>query len=106
MRRSNWIHEKNWRDDDLESRIVGTDALQEDLQDYTMPRVLVGTDVVNLYLSLDITETAREAVLESEIKWEEIDYLEGVQYIALNWREDQCNRSTLGRILPYRRGKG
>ena len=44
-----------------------------------MPRVLVGTDVVNIYLSLDITEIVREAVLESEIKWEEIlDYLEGV----------------------------
>ena len=98
MRRSNWIHEKNWRDDDLERRIVGTEALQEDLQDYTMPRVLLGTDVVNLYLSLDITETVREAVLESEIKWEEIDYL--------NWTEAQCNRITLGSILPYRRGKG
>ena len=84
MRRSNWIHEKNWRDDDLESRIVGTDGLQEDLQDYTMPRVLVGTDVVNIYLSLDITEIVREAVLESEIKWEEIlDYLEGVHCTQL-----------------------
>ena len=61
------------------SRKVGTDALQEDLQDNTMSRVLIGTDVVNIYLSLDITEIVREAVLESEIKWEEIlDYLEGV----------------------------
>ena len=34
---------------------------------------------------------------------EEIDYLEGTRYIALNWTEDQCRRSPLGRILPYRR---
>ena len=53
IRRSNWIHKKNWRVDDVETRIVGTEALQEDLPDYTMPRVLVGTDVVKLYLSLD-----------------------------------------------------
>ena len=26
------------------------------------------------------------------------------QYIAQNWAEDKCRISTLGRVLPYRRG--
>ena len=57
-----------WNDDDIE--IAGKDVLQEDLQDYTTPRVQVDKDVVNLYPSLDITkvvENVCEAILESDI---------------------------------------
>ena len=46
----------------------------------------------------------KEAVLKSGIKWQEIDYLEGARYVALNWSEQQCRSSGLRRILPWRRG--
>ena len=68
--------------------------------------IIIGNDVVNLYPSLDITkvvEDVKRAVLESDIKWQEVDYLEAAQYVALNGTEQQCRASPLGRILPTRR---
>ena len=47
--------------------------------------------------------TVKEAVLESKIKWQEIDYLEGPRYILLNWSEEKCRSSGLWRVLPKRR---
>ena len=41
------------------------------------------------------------AILESGMKWEEIDYMEGARYVALNWTE--ARSSGLRRILPRRR---
>ena len=29
-------------------------------------------------------ETVRDAVMETKVTWEDIDYLEGVRYLALN----------------------
>ena len=40
---------------------------------------------------------------KSKIKWENIDYVEAVRYIALNWDEVKCKTSSLRRILPVRR---
>ena len=70
MSRIVWVENNGWNDDDPERRIAGKDVLQEDLQDYTTPRVQVGKDVVNLYPSLDITKVVEdvcEAILESKI---------------------------------------
>ena len=36
---------------------------------------------------------------------EGVDYLEGSRYLALNWTQEQCNKSKLRRILPVRRGR-
>ena len=80
--------------------------MHEDLQDVLKPMVIIGTDVVNLYPSLDIKKvvgTVRDAVLNSNIKWEQNDYLEGARYVALNWSEEKCRASGLWRILPKRR---
>ena len=58
------------------------------------------------YPSLDITkvvEDVQRAVLESDIKWQGMDYLEASRYVALNWSEEQCRTSGLRRILPTRR---
>ena len=52
-----------------------------------------------------IVKRVKEAVIESSIVWEEVDYLEGVRYIALNWTQEECNRSKLRRVLPVRRGR-
>ena len=73
-----------------------------------MIMIILGSDVVSLYPSLDIREVGlrvKEAVLNSTVKWEGVDYLEAVRYIALNWTEDQCRSSNLLRVLPWRRKK-
>ena len=66
--------------------------------------VVIGSDVVNLYPSLDIAkvvENVRQAVQDSNIEWSNLDYLEGCRYIAINWSEQACRASKLRRVLPY-----
>ena len=71
--------------------------------------VLIESDVVSLYPNnlevQEVVKSVKEAIVESRIMWEEIDYLEGARYLALNWTQEQCNRSKLRRVLPVRRGK-
>ena len=105
-RRQAWVSCNSWDSTDKERRVYGDQVLPEDLQDRTSPMVLVGTDVVNLYPSLDITkvvEEVRQAVMDSRIRWQEVDYLEASRYVALNWSAEQCKQSKLRRILPTRR---
>ena len=52
-----------------------------------------------------MAERVREAVMKSDIAGENIDYLLGVQYIALNWMYEQCRGSRLRRVLPWRRNR-
>ena len=82
------------------------EVLEEDVQDQTLPMVVVGTDVESLYPSLiikSVVEEVRSAVYEFNVVFEEVDYLEMARYLALNWSEAECRRSSLGRILPRRR---
>ena len=61
-----------------------------------------------LYPSLDretVTKLVHGMIKESEIKWGDLDILEGCRYIALNWTKEQCRYSTLRRVLPVRRGR-
>ena len=70
--------------------------------------VIIGNDVVSLFPNLDVNRVAqnmKEAVLSSPVRWAEIDYLEATRYIALNWTDEQCQKSNLRRVLPRRRGK-
>ena len=109
LRKKKWLQDSGWNEDDGEGILDGNEVLQEELQDVSKPMVLVGTDVINLYPSLDIREVVKnvkEAILDSKIKWQEIDYLEGARYIALNWTEGRCRTSGLWRILPRRRYRG
>ena len=103
MRRQLWESRANLgRDDEVSSSVT----LPEMIQDYTVPMVVLGSDVINLYPSLDIKKVVREvreAVMETKITWEEVDYLEASRYVALNWSEEECRRSELGRVLPRRR---
>ena len=60
----------------------------------------------SLTVTLDaekFAELVYEAVLKSEIKWTNLDYIEASRYIALNWTEEQCSQSKLRRVLPRRR---
>jgi hypothetical protein len=107
-RRRRWRREYDWIEDDLDRLVSSRDALPEDVQDYSLPIVLIGTDVEQLYPSLDADEVAEiiyQAIMLSEVKWDNIDYLEAVRFISLSWSLDECNRSPLRKLLPVRRGK-
>ena len=85
-----------------------SEALPEMIQNYEEKMVLIGGDVISLYPNLEIdsmVEKVKEAILTSDMKWEDVDYLEGVRYLALNWDAEQCRMSKLRRVLPVRRGK-
>ena len=108
LRRTDWEKRMKWDFRDGERIITSEEALPEDLQDYQVPMIILGSDVVSLYPNLDIREVGlrvKEAVLNSTVKWEGVDYMEAVRYIALNWTEDQCRSSNLRRVLPWRRKK-
>ena len=92
----------------LDKEVTSEGVPPDMVQDFSVPMVVLGSDVVNLYPSLDIKQVVlevKEAMMETEINWENIDYLEAARYIALNWTEQQCRRSELGRVLPRRRKK-
>ena len=68
--------------------------------------IIIGSDVAALYPNLDADQVATlvyQAVKKSKIKWKNVDYLEAVRYIALNWDEVKCRTSSLRRVLPVRR---
>ena len=70
LRRVLWEEDHCWNGDDLDRKVYGDEVLPEDLQDQSAPMVLIGTDVVNLYPSLDISkvvEDVQKAVLETDI---------------------------------------
>ena len=97
-----------WNSEELDRVVDSTEVLPEDLQDYTVPMVIIGTDVVSLYPSLEIKVVCKrvmEAILLSEVKWQEVDYLEAVRYIALNLSAEECAKSGLRRVLLWRRKK-
>ena len=108
FREAKWKKAHGWEDGDLDRLIISSEALPEHLQDYEANMVLIGSDVVNLFPSLEVEAVVnemREAVMKSNMQWEEIDYREGVRYLALNWDLETCRKSKLRRILPVRRGK-
>jgi hypothetical protein len=105
-RRRKWERNYNWLERDLDRLIDSVEANPEDLQDYSLPMVLVGSDVASLYPTLDadkVAELVYNAVIKSDIKWTNLDYIEATRYIVLNWTEEQCSQSKLRRILPKRR---
>ena len=106
-RRLNWEKNMEWEED--EDRILdSTEVLAEDLQDYSIPMVVIGSDVVSLYPNLNvdkIVEIVAQEVERTDMKFSNIDYAEATRYLVLNWTQDECRRSGLRRVLPWRRGK-
>ena len=106
------LRERTWSD--ITNRVPegeyldSTEVRPEMIQDFEAPMELIGCDVNALYPSLD-WDTAelvvKNAIMESDIRWENIDILEGCRYIALNWDGTKCRKSKLARILPVRRAK-
>ena len=108
LRRLRWEEEMDWDIED-EGRVVdSTEVLPEDLQDYTVPMVIIGSDVVSLYPNLDVdlvVDRIRDEVLRTDLRFMNVDYLEATRYLVLNWSEEECRMSSLRRVLPHRRGR-
>ena len=108
LRRLRWEMSIDWDEENIDRVICSTEALEEDLQDYSIPMVVIGGDVVSLYPNLDVdmvVERIKDEVMRTDLKFSSIDYLEATRYLALNWSEDEVRRSDLRRVLPTRRGK-
>ena len=68
--------------------------------------VLTGADAVALYPSLLKKTTAmivRKEAMDSEIKWQGINYLEAARYVAINLEPWEVRSLGLERIVPRRR---
>ena len=77
-RRTKWVQEFSWLEDDLDRIIKSVKALPEDLQDFSLPMVLIGSDVEALYPSLNIDRVSQivyEAILRSKVKRDNVDYM-------------------------------
>ena len=86
--------------------IRARDVDKKVIQDRSKKMVIVGSDVEALYPSLEDTEVAEivfNAIMDTDVKFDGIDYLEGVRYIALNSTAQECKKSELRRVLPVRR---
>ena len=107
-RRQKWEREVKWDEKDENRIFTSLEMLPEDRQDFSSPMVLVGSDVVSLYPNLDVSKVSKvmyEAVLESDMSWDNVDLLECTRYVALNWSKERCLKSKIRRILPRRRGR-
>ena len=108
LRREEWVNTTKYMEMSEDKLWKSTEVLEEDLQDWEAPQVIVGCDVEALYPSLDPTEcarTVREEVLRTKIQWKDLDYVEGARMIALNRSAAWCRESDLRRVLPVRRGR-
>ena len=98
----------DWATEDIDVKTNSRDVPNHFVQDRSVRMVIVGSDVVALFPCLvkgNVAETCYQAVLDCDIVFEEVDYVEGCRYIALNWSEARCRTSKLGRVLPWRRKK-
>ena len=69
-------------------------------------QTVVGSDVEALYPSVEDTKVAEiifQAIMETKVEFEGVNYQEGARYIVLNCTEQECRLGPLGRILPVRR---
>ena len=56
LRRLRWEKEMDWDIKDKDRLLDSTDVLEEDLQDFMVPAVMIGSDVVRLYTNLAVNE--------------------------------------------------
>ena len=85
--------------------IRSQDVSKEEIQDREKKMEVVGADVESLYPSLNdevVANLVYEAILETDMKFLNINYKEGVRYLALNWSEKECRTSNLRRVQPWR----
>ena len=76
------------------------------VQDKSKRMVMVGADVEALYPSLsdvEVAEIVYQAIIETDVGFDGVDYMEGCKYIAMNSTAQECRTSPLRRVLPRRR---
>ena len=76
------------------------------VQDKSKKMNIIGADVEALYPSLEAIQVANivyKAVMETDIEFNNINYQEGVRYIALSSTAQECRMGPLKRVLPRRR---
>ena len=76
------------------------------VQDKSKRMVMCGADVEALYPSLSdvqVAEIVYQAIMETDVGFEGVDFMEGCKYIAMNSTAQECRISPLRRILPTRR---
>ena len=56
LRRLRWEKEMDWDIKDKDRLLDSTEVLEEDLQDFMVPAVMIGSDVVRLYTNLAVNE--------------------------------------------------
>ena len=56
LRRLRWEKEIEWDIKDKDRFLDSTEVLEEDLQDFMVPAVMIGSDVVRLYTNLAVNE--------------------------------------------------
>ena len=107
-RRLKWERDVDWDDEDEDRLVDSREALEEDIQDYEVPMVIVGSDVISLYPNLDVEQVVKiveDEVKGTDMKFSNVDYLEATRHIVLNLSSEECRRSILRRVLPWRRGR-
>ena len=76
------------------------------IQDKSRRMEVCGADVEALYPSLSdiqVAEIVYQAIMETDVGFEGVDYMEGCKYIAMNSTAQECRTLPLRRILPRRR---
>ena len=107
-RRQEWEKKSSYEEHAEDREWKSYEVLEEDIQDFEVPQVIIGCDVESLYPSLDKGECVKimkEEVKRSKIVWQDLDYLEGARLIAMSRSAVWCRSSSLRRVLPVRRGK-
>jgi hypothetical protein len=73
------------------------------VQDKSTNQVVVRSDVEALCPSLQDTKVVFNAIMDTKVGFEGVNYQEGARYIVLNCTEQECRPGPLGRVLPRRR---
>ena len=92
-----------------DGKVKSTEVPKDLVQDYSMPMMIVGCDVEQLYPSLEMRMAAKlveEAILQSKVRWKDLEYMEGARMVAMNRSEEWLRQEGLDKIIPKRRKKG
>ena len=87
-------------------RVGSNQVPREMVQDRSKAMVIIGRDAVSLFPSLTKQESAdevAEAVLESDMIWNGINWKEAVRFLALGRDDTWCRSSKLRKLLPWRK---
>ena len=106
--RREWLKQKRTNAFKRCDRVNSREVSKEWVQDRSSVMVIIGTDAVSLYPSMTKQESAdevAEAVLESSLKWEGVNWKEATRFLVLGRDETWCRGSKLWRVLPRRKHK-